>query len=94
MTNTNYHIPALETMVGEGFSNIQTQESPPKYYDFAMVNDPSSPDILTFNTSETHKFLTLIESLISSGQLDSSWDTRSLRDEPKKGKILTRLTLY
>ena len=41
---TNYHVPELETLVGEGFSNIQIQESLANYYEFTIVIEPSSTD--------------------------------------------------
>ena len=86
--NTNYHVPALETLVEEGFSNIQIQESPENYYEFTIVIDTSSTDSLMFNTYETHEFLTVIECLISSGQLDSSLAVRSLLDDLRPRVVL------
>ena len=81
MTNTNYCVPALETLVGEGFSNIQIQESPANHYEFTIVIDPHSTDSLMFSTYETYEFLSLIEGLIKSGQLNSSWHVISLLDD-------------
>ena len=81
MTSTNYPVPALETLVEEGFSNIQFQESPANRYEFTIVIDPNSTDSLMFKTYETPKFLTLIEGLIKSGQLYSSWGVTRLLDD-------------
>ena len=81
MTNTNYYVPALETLVGEGFSNIQIQENPRNYYEFTIVIDPHSTDSLMFSTYETYEFLSLIEGLIKLGQLNSSWHVISLLDD-------------
>ena len=81
MTDTNYYIAALETLVGEGFSNIQIQESPTNYYEFTIVIDPDSIDSLMFSTYETYEFLSLVEGLFNSGQLNSSWDVISLLDD-------------
>ena len=66
MAKTNYHVAALETLVAEGFSNVQFQESLANYYEFTIVIDPSSTDCLMFTTYETHGFFTLIEGLINS----------------------------
>ena len=81
MTNTNYYVPALETLVGEGFSKIQIQESPAYYYEFTIFIDPHSIDCLMFSTYETYEFLRSIEGLIKSGQLNSSWHVISLLDD-------------
>ena len=81
MTNTNNHVPALKTLVDEGFSNIQIQESLANYYEFTSVIQPLSTDSLIFNTYENHKFLTLIDGLINWGQLNSSLAVRSLLDD-------------